>query len=74
MIRKLSRHGDELVLVLDRGLLEQLKIDETTPLEVTTDGHALTVSPVDDEHRRRFRAALESTNERYGETLRRLAE
>ena len=75
MIKKLSKHGDELVLVLDRSLLEQLKIDEQTALEVTTDGRTLVVSPVPDEEReQRFKEALASTNERYGETLKRLAE
>jgi antitoxin component of MazEF toxin-antitoxin module len=75
MIRKLSRHGDELVLVLDRGLLEQLKIDETTPLEVTTDGRALLLSPVDDaEYREVFERAMKSVNERYASTFKKLAE
>ncbi|MEX0979106.1 MAG: hypothetical protein WDZ48_09655 [Pirellulales bacterium] len=75
MIKKLSKHGDDLVLVLDRSILAQLQIDEQTALEVTTDGRTLVVSPVqDEEYRQRFQKALESTNERYGDVLKRLAE
>ena len=75
MIKKLSKHGNSLALVIDRSILDLLKIDETTPLEVSTDGQALIVAPVRDEaHRKRFEAALESTNERYRDVLKRLAE
>ncbi len=75
MIKKLSKHGDDLVLVLDRSILEQLKIDEETALELTTDGRVLVVSPVaDEEYRERFGRAVESVNERYQETFKRLAE
>jgi antitoxin component of MazEF toxin-antitoxin module len=75
MIKKLSKHGNSLALVIDRSILDLLKIDEHTPLEMSTDGQTLIVAPVrDEEHRRRFEAALESTNERYGDVLRRLAE
>ena len=75
MIKKLSKRGDEFVLVLDRSMLEQLKIDEETALEVMVDGGALVVAPVENaRRRRRFEEALAATNERYGETLRQLAE
>jgi antitoxin component of MazEF toxin-antitoxin module len=75
MIQKLSKRGDELVLILDRGLLDQLKIDETTPLQVTTDGRALLLSPVDDaEYREVFERAMKSVNERYASTFKKLAE
>ena len=75
MIKKLCKHGNSLALVIDRSILDLLKIDENTPLEVSTDGQALIVAPVRDEaHRKRFEAARESTNERYGDVLKRLAE
>ena len=75
MIKKLSKHGDDLVLVLDRALLEQLKIDEQTVLEVTTDGRTLVVSPLaDEEYRERFERAAASVMERYDKTFKRLAE
>jgi len=38
MVKMLSRHGNSLALVLNRGVLDLLKIDARTPLEITTDG------------------------------------
>jgi hypothetical protein len=75
MIQKLSMHGDKLALIIDPILLKQWGIDENTVLDISTDGEILTVAPVRDEQRRqRFEQALKSTNERYGQALKRLAE
>jgi len=75
MIKRLSKHGNSLALVIDRPILELLGIDEQTALDVSTDGRALVVAPLaDEDRRRRFEKALESTNRRYSKTLRRLAE
>ncbi len=75
MIKNLSKHGDNLALVIDRSILDQLNIDEATPLEVTTDGQSLIVAPIRDEARRKqFEQALGAANSRFGETLKRLAE
>ena len=38
MIKRLTRHGNSLALVIDRAILELLKVDPDTPLELTTDG------------------------------------
>ena len=73
-MKKLTRHGNSLALVIDKGVLELLDIDEQTPLEISTDGTILLVSPVRDEKRReRFREALAKTNAKYGRALKRLA-
>lgn len=75
MIKKLTKHGNSLALIIDRSVLELLNIDNDTPLEITTDGKALIVSPVRDEGRvARFQEALEKTNRKYGRALKRLAE
>ncbi|MBW3539167.1 MAG: AbrB/MazE/SpoVT family DNA-binding domain-containing protein [Planctomycetes bacterium] len=75
MIKKLSKHGNSLALVIDRPILDLLKIDENTDLELSTNGSALVVEPARSRRRRkRFQEALESTNKRYGSALRRLAE
>ncbi|MCL4236132.1 MAG: AbrB/MazE/SpoVT family DNA-binding domain-containing protein [Deltaproteobacteria bacterium] len=74
MIKTLSKHGNSLALILDRPILDLLKIDQDTPLEITTDGSAFFVRPAHDEKRRRkFKAALAKTNERFGRALERLA-
>ena len=74
MLKKLTRHGNSLALVLDKGVIELLNIDAETLLEISTDGSLLLITPVKDEKRRRqFNDALEKSNARYGRTLKRLA-
>lgn len=73
--KKLSKHGNSLALVIDRSVLDLLEINEDTPLEISTDGESLVVSPVRDKKRRqRFEQALASSNERSSKALKRLAE
>jgi antitoxin MazE len=74
MLKKLTRHGNSLALVIDKGVLDILNIDDKTPLEISTDGTLLIISPVRDEQRKRqFNEALEKTNTKYGRALKRLA-
>jgi len=75
MIKTLSRHGNSLALVIDRPILDLLKIDEGTPLEISTDGESLVIAPIRDAKRRKkFEQALAESNRRYGRVLKRLAE
>lgn len=75
MIKRLTKHGNSLALVIDRAVLDLLEIDAETELSLTTDGHCLIVSPVRDPRRhKRFREALEEGNRRYAKMLKRLAE
>lgn len=74
MIKKLTRHGNSMALVIDKGVLDILNIEENTPLDITTDGKMLIISPVRDEKRRKqFEAALEKVNKKYGRALKSLA-
>ena len=75
MIKKLTKHGNSLAVVIDRAVLDLLKIDADTPLEISTDGQVLVISPVrDNSHREKFPKALEEVNKKYGRALKRLAE
>lgn len=75
MIKKLTKHGNSLALVIERSVLDLLKIDADTPLEISTDGHLLIIAPVRDAKRRKkFEAALSRTNRKYGRALKRLAD
>jgi len=75
MIKKLTRHGNSMALVIDKGVLDLLNIDGETPLDISTDGQMLMISPVRDKKRKRaFEAALAKTNRKYGRTLKRLAD
>lgn len=75
MIKTLTKHGNSYALIIDKPILELLKIEPDSPLEIHTDGRTLFVTPVTDpERRRRFEAALDKTNRAYGRTLKKLAE
>jgi antitoxin component of MazEF toxin-antitoxin module len=75
VIKKLTKHGNSLALVIERPVLELLKIDSDTPLDITTDGSVLVISPVRDAKRRKeFEKALEKANRKYGRMLKKLAE
>ena len=75
MLKKLTRHGNSLALVIDKGVLELLNIDDQTPLDISTDGTLLLISPVRDEKRRsQFREAITKANAKYGHALKRLAD
>ena len=75
MIKKLTKHGNSMALVIERSVLDLLKIDNDTPVEVSTDGNVLIVAPVRDESRAaKYREALDKTNSRYGRALKKLAE
>jgi antitoxin MazE len=75
MTKKLTRHGNSLALIIDRAVLDLLKIDVNTPLDITTDGEVLIVNPVRDSIRQdKFNKALNSVNQKYKRVLKRLAE
>jgi len=75
MKKKLTRTGNSLALVLDRELLEATGIDAATPLEISTDGEVIVISPVRAARRTaRLREVMERAHGRYAGTFKRLAE
>jgi antitoxin component of MazEF toxin-antitoxin module len=75
MRKKLTKTGNSLALVLDKALLEQLRIDASTQLEVSTDGNVIVVSPVRDRKRdARLKRVMERAHQRYAGVFRKLAE
>lgn len=75
MLKKLTKHGNSLALVIDRPILDLLKIEPETLLEVSTDGQRLIVAPAKTSARRKkFEAAQELAHKRYGKVFRKLAE
>jgi len=75
MIKKLTRHGNSLALVIDRPILDLLRIDSETPLDVSTDGKQLIVSPAKASGRsKKFEAAQDWAHRRYGKAFQKLAE
>ncbi len=75
MVKTLIKHGNSYALVIDKPILELLRATPDTPLELTTNGDTLMISPVRDAQRQRqLRRSLEKINKRYGDELKRLAE
>ena len=75
MVKTLIKHGNSLALVIDKPILEMLRISADTPLEITSDGDHLMISPVRDTQRqRKLQASLDKINQRFGDDLKRLAE
>lgn len=75
MLKKLTKHGHSLALVIDRPILDLLKIEPDTPLDVSTDGTRLIISPAEESPRRKkFVAAQERAHKQYGKAFQKLAE
>jgi len=61
--------------VIDRPILDLLKIDPETLLDVSTDGKQLIVAPAASSTRRKkFEAAQEVAHKRYAKAFRKLAQ
>jgi antitoxin MazE len=70
VIKKLTRHGNSLALVIDKPILDLLNISRETPLEITTDGQTLTISPARHaDPKTALNYFLKSANQRYGQAL-----
>jgi antitoxin component of MazEF toxin-antitoxin module len=74
VVKTLTKHGNSLALVIDKPILDLLKIDAETPLELSTDGSCLIVAPANRARRKKFDAAVNDTFNKYGKMLKRLAE
>jgi antitoxin MazE len=75
MVKTLTRTGNSLALVLDRGILEATGIDADTKLEVSTDGDVIVISPVRSRRRTaRLRKIMEDLDREHAGAFRRLAE
>jgi hypothetical protein len=44
MIKRLTKHGNSFALLIDRPILDLLKIRPDTPLEITMNGERITVA------------------------------
>ena len=75
MLKTLIKHGNSHALIIDKTILDLLKINpETTKLELVTDGNVLMVTPVrDKKQQKELNAALADINNKYGEVFKRLA-
>ena len=79
MIKKLSKFGNSLALIIDKPILQLLDIGEGTELELKIIDGNLTISPVKKgKHRivskdKKMQKAYEEFMEKYSDTLKKLA-
>ena len=46
LTKHLTKHGNSYAIIIDRAIMDLLKIDPTTPLEISTsDGESLIITP-----------------------------
>ena len=74
VVKKLTKHGNSLALVIDRPILDLLKIDPETLLEVSTDGKQLIVNRRSSDPAEKVRRGAGMAHKRYGRAFRKLAE
>lgn len=75
MIKKLTRTGNSVALVLDKPLLEELGLDESSEVEVSTNGQILIVAPKRTSSReRKFRKSADKIHRKYAGLFKRLSE
>jgi antitoxin MazE len=73
MVKKLARIGNSLGIIIERPILELLKVDESTLLELSTDGDVLTIRPMRESHTSRVRASTKKMVDAHARTLGKLA-
>lgn len=74
MTKKLVRHGNSAALILDKPILDLLNLTMDTPLEISTDGQNIVISPAAAGSEDQFHASLDRINTQFAGTLKRLAE
>lgn len=74
MIKNFVKHGNSWALVIDKPILDLLKINPESPVELTTDGHTVTITPTTDARKKKVREASQKINNRYAKVFKKLAE
>lgn len=74
MVKTLTAIGNSLGLIIERPILDLLKIGRDTKLEIRTDGESLIIRPLRDDRKERVQKAADLLMDKYDDALRKLAE
>jgi len=75
MVKRLIQHGNSAALVIDKPIMEILKITNETTFELSTDGRNLILSPQTEYTQEKdILNSLGKINKKYGSVLKRLGE
>ena len=74
MVKPLTKHGNSYALIIDKPILELLKIAPDSLLEISTDGKVLIISRASESKREsRLARSLSKVNTKHGKAMKRLA-
>ena len=74
MRKRLTKIGNSHGVILEKAVLDFLKIDSDTELEIFADNGKIVLSPISAEDQaQRFEDAMKKVNRRYAKTFKRLA-
>jgi antitoxin component of MazEF toxin-antitoxin module len=75
MVKRLTRQGNSVAIVLDRPILEAANLDEGQQVEISTNGDVIIITPVRSKTRQaRLRAVMGRIHQKYAGAFRRLAQ
>lgn len=75
MMKNLVAIGNSFGIIIEKPILDLLRIERDTPLEVRTDGDRLIIEPLTAPDREtRLRSAVKRVMKNHDDTLRKLAE
>jgi antitoxin MazE len=75
MIKNFVKHGNSWAIVIDRPILDLLKINPESEIELTTDGQSIRIAPAaPTSEKAKVRAASEKINAKHSKAFRKLAE
>lgn len=80
MIKKLSKHGNSLAILIDKPILDLLNINENTYINIKTDGTNIIIEPIQPESTTKnvsdnpkIQKLYEELIEKYDSVLRKLS-
>ncbi len=75
MVKRLTRQGNSIAVVLDRPIIEAAQLDEGQEVEISTDGDVIIITPVRSKSRQaKLRAVMNRVHDKYAGAFRRLAQ
>jgi antitoxin component of MazEF toxin-antitoxin module len=69
MVKKLTRTGNSVAVVLDKAILARVGLAPGSPVDVSTDGEVIVIAP-----HRKGKRAVRIADARYASVFKRLAE
>lgn len=82
MVKKLSKYGNSLAIIIDKPVLELLNISEETKLKIRTDGTRIIIEPIRETEEsadiisedKKLQDIYEKLIKKYGPALKKLAD